>query len=321
MLSRAFALALLLVAEVAAVAGLHALGGLPWFALPSGDVALWLTTSAPGDVVVALLRLVALGCAYWLAVSTGAYTLALVSRLPAAVRGTRWMTHPAVRRVADRAVAVTMATSLAGGSAPAAFAGVGAGVGDAVPAGARPAATQPAAAEGRASAAGAGPAASTPAALEPGPGHMPAAESDPGTPAGGTPPPRLTPESLPWPDEPAGGAPDEHNPTAPDGHDPGTPDGRDPGIREGHDAGTPEERDDVVTKHDRVHVVESGDHLWSVAAADVAAVSQQDVEALDPDDIAPRWQQIVDANRERLRSGDPNLIHPGERIELPPRGE
>lgn len=292
MLSRAVALVLLLVVEVAAVAGLHALGGQPWFALPSGDVGSWLATSAPEDVVVALLRLVALGCGYWLALSTGAYTLALVSRLPAAVRGTRWATHPAVRRVAERAVAVTMATSLAGGSATPAFAGVG----DAVTAGARPAATQPAAAEERASAERAGQA-RTPPEVEPGPGDVLVAEFTPETPAGGIPPPRLTPESLPRPDEPASGAPD--------GRDPATPDGR----------------DDVATEHDRVRVVESGDHLWSVAAADVAAVSQQDVDALDPDEIVPRWQEIVDANREQLRSGDPDLIYPGERIELPPRGE
>ncbi len=55
------------------------------------------------------------------------------------------------------------------------------------------------------------------------------------------------------------------------------------------------------------HVVVPGEHLWSIAADHVAG-----------DDIATYWRRVVDLNRSRLRSGDPNLVYPGEVVELPP---
>ncbi len=41
-----------------------------------------------------------------------------------------------------------------------------------------------------------------------------------------------------------------------------------------------------------------------------------------PDDatIARYWQAVIAANRTTLRSGDPNLIFPGELVTLPPPG-
>jgi nucleoid-associated protein YgaU len=35
-------------------------------------------------------------------------------------------------------------------------------------------------------------------------------------------------------------------------------------------------------------------------------------------EVAEYWRKVIDANRDRLRSGDPNLIYPGEEIILPP---
>jgi nucleoid-associated protein YgaU len=58
-------------------------------------------------------------------------------------------------------------------------------------------------------------------------------------------------------------------------------------------------------------VVEKGDHLWKISARHLSEV--------DPDSrIAPYWRSVVDLNQPRLRSGDPDLIYPGELIELPP---
>lgn len=57
-------------------------------------------------------------------------------------------------------------------------------------------------------------------------------------------------------------------------------------------------------------VVEKGDHLWKISARHLGD------EATDAD-IAPYWRQVVEVNTPRLRSGDPDLIFPGEVVELP----
>ncbi len=60
------------------------------------------------------------------------------------------------------------------------------------------------------------------------------------------------------------------------------------------------------------HVVVRGEHLWSIAEARLRAVGR--TEPLGDADIAPYWARLVEANRPHLRSGDPDLIHPGEVI-------
>src|SRR5919201_1902330 len=71
--------------------------------------------AAPLRRVGSLLGLLGLEVAYWLLASSLLYLLASLSQLPAAVRAVRWLTLPLVRRVADHAVAVTLATSMVGG--------------------------------------------------------------------------------------------------------------------------------------------------------------------------------------------------------------
>lgn len=58
------------------------------------------------------------------------------------------------------------------------------------------------------------------------------------------------------------------------------------------------------------HVVVAGDNLWAIAAADLGASASLA-------EIHARWREVVEANRDRLRSGDPDLIHPGEHVVLP----
>ena len=65
------------------------------------------------------------------------------------------------------------------------------------------------------------------------------------------------------------------------------------------------------------HRVQPGEHLWGIAGAHLAAGSARDPDDLRPADIAPYWRRLVDANTGRLRSGDPDLIHPGEDLALP----
>ncbi|MFQ5555784.1 MAG: LysM peptidoglycan-binding domain-containing protein [Acidimicrobiia bacterium] len=62
----------------------------------------------------------------------------------------------------------------------------------------------------------------------------------------------------------------------------------------------------------RMHVVVPGDSLWRIAASDANAGDEVG-------EVAGWWLQIIDLNRSRLRSGDPDLIYPGEVIVLPDR--
>ncbi len=61
-------------------------------------------------------------------------------------------------------------------------------------------------------------------------------------------------------------------------------------------------------------VVRSGEHFWSIATSHVG-------DTLGHPPTAPQvveyWKSLVDANLEVIRSGNPDLIHPGEVLELP----
>ncbi len=62
-------------------------------------------------------------------------------------------------------------------------------------------------------------------------------------------------------------------------------------------------------------VVEDGDHLWKISQAHLDRVLGQPATA---EEVDPYWRSVIEANRERLLSGDPNLIYPGEVVVLPP---
>ena len=66
------------------------------------------------------------------------------------------------------------------------------------------------------------------------------------------------------------------------------------------------------------HTVARGEHLWSIAARQVATATGKPPADVAPADIAPYWRRVVEVNRPRLRSGDPDLVFPGEVVELPP---
>jgi hypothetical protein len=53
-------------------------------------------------------------------------------------------------------------------------------------------------------------------------------------------------------------------------------------------------------------VVRAGENLWSIAAS-----------IAGPADAFPYWRALVVQNAARLRSGNPNLIYPGEILTLP----
>jgi nucleoid-associated protein YgaU len=64
--------------------------------------------------------------------------------------------------------------------------------------------------------------------------------------------------------------------------------------------------------------VAPGDNLWTIARDRLAEVTGRPAAELGEREVARYWLQVVDANRATLRSGDPDLIFPGETIKLPP---
>ena len=61
-------------------------------------------------------------------------------------------------------------------------------------------------------------------------------------------------------------------------------------------------------------VVARGDHLWKISARHLHANFSRDATSSE---ILPYWREVVETNRPTLRSGDPDVIHPGEVIRLP----
>ena len=59
--------------------------------------------------------------------------------------------------------------------------------------------------------------------------------------------------------------------------------------------------------------VEPGDHLWKISERHLVATRAESA-------IAPYWRRVVQLNLPTLRSGDPDLIYPGELVTLPDLG-
>jgi hypothetical protein len=104
---RSAALFAVLVGEVVAVLAVHRLGSRAPFDLPLDRLQPWLD-AAPEDALVAAMRVLALGCAWWLLLATVAYAGASVARVPGAVRACEWVTPRLVRRVVDRSIAASL---------------------------------------------------------------------------------------------------------------------------------------------------------------------------------------------------------------------
>ncbi|MEX2256168.1 MAG: hypothetical protein WEC34_12075, partial [Acidimicrobiia bacterium] len=63
--------------------------------------------------------------------------------------------------------------------------------------------------------------------------------------------------------------------------------------------------------------IAAGEHLWSIAAEQVARASGRAPTELAPTDVAPYWTRLCMLNVGRLRSGNPSLVYTGEVLELP----
>ncbi len=71
------------------------------------------------------------------------------------------------------------------------------------------------------------------------------------------------------------------------------------------------------TRTETLHVVEPGESFWLIAERLVAERRGSTTEALGPADVRETWVELVEANRATIRSGNPNLIYPGEVLTLP----
>ena len=61
--------------------------------------------------------------------------------------------------------------------------------------------------------------------------------------------------------------------------------------------------------------VKPGDHLWSIAGEHLAIVLDRPPTR---DEHRTYWLEVIEAAQPIIRSGDPNLIYPGEEIPMPP---
>ncbi|MFN2555598.1 MAG: LysM peptidoglycan-binding domain-containing protein [Nitriliruptorales bacterium] len=285
----------LITIELLAVAALHRLGRLPGLTIDWHHLSGWLISGGVEDVLAASLRLVAQACAYWLLLTTILYVIARLTHLPAAVRAVQWATLPAMRRLADRALAVALVGSTVTGGAGAAWAST------ATPCGA------PLVVLG----AGESP---LPPGVQPPP---PPLEVPCPPPFDGRPSFELPPLSVPSSDiasPPLVAPPAPPTLLVPPNVAP-PPLPRD-GVPEGH--GVSREAPVVVEATGRpveeVHLVVRGDNLWRIAASALRRAHDREV---SHHEISTSWRLVVQANRRRLRSGDPDLIFPGEQVLLP----
>lgn len=268
---------------------LHRWGSAPWSRIDWRHLPTWIRVSPLEDVVTASLRLIALGLAYWLLASALLYALARASRLRGGVVAAGWVTLPTVRRVVDRAIAVAMVTSVSVAPAIRASAGpspspppitIGIEEGGAI---LPPSADVP----------GSGPSPTDEGSTQKG-APSPASGSTPGS---SLPPPIDSPPSLEADADSTREPSSEHRVEA-----------------EGDETSSSEPAAEVG----RHHAVVPGDNLWDIAAAHLAQAHGIAGSELSPAEIHAYWTRLIAANRDSLRSGDPNLIYPGEVIQLPP---
>jgi nucleoid-associated protein YgaU len=69
-----------------------------------------------------------------------------------------------------------------------------------------------------------------------------------------------------------------------------------------------------MTRETTTVEVKPGDHLWGISAT---ALSERTRREPSDKEVTPLWRAVIDANIAHLRSGDPDLIYPGELVRIP----
>lgn len=65
------------------------------------------------------------------------------------------------------------------------------------------------------------------------------------------------------------------------------------------------------------HEVHAGESMWSIAEERLATAAGAPGADVSDEEVGPYWAEVVATNAPVVRSGDPSLIYPGERLRLP----
>lgn len=65
------------------------------------------------------------------------------------------------------------------------------------------------------------------------------------------------------------------------------------------------------------HTIIGGENLWLIAANQLAAITERELNEVSQTQIAIYWERVIDTNRSNLRSGNPDLVYPGEVVKFP----
>jgi LysM repeat protein len=321
--------------EVAAVGGLHAIGTQPHVDVDWLHISRWLAATPADQVVVSLAWLCALALGWWTLGTTMLYLLTRVKGFRAGARIAERLAPAVIRRVIDRAVATTMVTSVLFGAASPALAEqqqaplpITQQAPETLQYEPEPAGTE----EAEPPSTGPGQQEKAPKPVDP----PEALEDKPERQDGDGEQPQNDRNTKKAPSRKDRGADtgntdqfageQEHDATASEAadRDEDTPDANGKGKRATDDR---ESRTDdresragagtrAAPRPGSTYTVRSGDHLWKIATQVVSANGH----ATDRRAVASYWATLVRATAPHLRSGDPNLIYPGETLELPPLG-
>jgi nucleoid-associated protein YgaU len=89
------------------------------------------------------------------------------------------------------------------------------------------------------------------------------------------------------------------------------------GERKPEEPGSPSGEITLVVGQEQVYQVVLGDNLWTIAREHLTE-ARGGADQPTTREVAAYWLRVIEANRDRLVSGDPDLIYPGERIVLAP---
>lgn len=118
----ALRLVLLFALEVGFIVVLHMLGSLDKMAIDFANFKLWLDTTPPEIALVSSIRILALGFSYWMLATSFLYMGARAFNIPILIRALELTTIPGVRRAIDAGLAAAIIGGTVFGGAGAVFA-------------------------------------------------------------------------------------------------------------------------------------------------------------------------------------------------------
>ena len=262
---------------------------------PPARLGEWLARADASEIALIAARCVAAALAASQLVVTVVYAAACVLRLPpAALRSIEWALLPVSRRVVQRVAASCFSLTMLAGPAAAAHAQSPSPVPVVIDASGRAGIAPPAANL---------PVAAAPTTTAPAPTTTAPAPTTSTTTSTTAAPVTTLPAAvspLPTPGLPDMSGGRESPPSAP------------PAPSATTEATVPHT---APAAEARTYVVARGDNLWRIARTTIESSGPATTS-----EVRNYWVSLIEANRQRLRSGDPNLIFPGEALLLPPTG-